>query len=116
MNRLPHVITDALDDYAIAAAKCAEAREHEQRIEDERPMIKHAAIVRLMQGTNALTGKPHSASSAEAIVESDPDYAGYLATRRDAVHQHMLAQAERDVARMRALAYSNMSAELAHAA
>lgn len=112
MNTLPTVIDDAVEAYHRAALACADARDAEQQIEDERPMAKHAAIHRLMQGTNALTQKPHSASSAEAIVESDEEYAAYLVKRRNAVHHHMTAQAERETRRLRALAYANIASEL----
>ena len=116
MNKLPNPITDALDDYAIAAAKCADLREAEQQIEDERPLAKHEAIGRIMQFTNPLTQKPHSSSSAEAIVESDPDYMAYLVKRRNATHAHMLAQSEREEARLKAVAFANISAQLVEAA
>jgi hypothetical protein len=39
-----------------------------------RPAEKAAAIQRLMQQTNPLTGKPHSASSPEAVVETAQNY------------------------------------------
>ena len=47
-------------------------------------------------GPNELTGKPHSASSAEAIVEADAQYAAYLSQQRDAVIAKITAQAAYD--------------------
>lgn len=67
-----------------AGDRLAEAKAHELRLEDERPVAKVAAIARLMQGVNPLTGKPHSASSAEAVVETDPEYAAYRTAQRAA--------------------------------
>lgn len=64
--------TEAIDAVEAAGAALAQALCEEQTAEDGRAAAKVAAIRRLMDaGPNALTGKPHSASSAEAIVETD---------------------------------------------
>lgn len=86
------------DRYYAATDAYAAARAEEMRIEDERPAAKHAAILRIMQTPNELTGKPHSASSAEQQVEMDPGYRDYLAQRRQAVVNTITARTERDVA------------------
>lgn len=85
--------------YRAVSAAYAFAVGQEQQIEDERPAAKHAAILRVMAaGPNEQTGKAHSASSAEAIVEMEPGYADYLKRRRDAVMFTILQRCERDVA------------------
>jgi hypothetical protein len=79
-----------------------------QELEDTRPLVKSDAIRRLMGMTNPETGKPHSASSAEKIVESDGEY---LAHRRQ--------QANAEVEKHRAFARyeaSKLQARLAVAA
>lgn len=67
--------------HAAGAYADADAVVVERDLEDRRPLVKREAILRIMQTPNELTGKPHSASSAEAFVELDR---GYL--------QHRLAQ------------------------
>lgn len=86
------------DAYYKACDAYAAARAEEMRIEDERPIAKHEAIMRVMQTPNELTGKAHSASSAETQVEMDPGYRDYLAQRRASVVNTIKARAERDVA------------------
>lgn len=86
------------DAVRLAARQLAEAREREMQVEHERPIKKMAAIARLMQFPNELTGKAHSYSSAEAVVESDTEYAAYLATCRMAVMNTIKARAEYEIA------------------
>lgn len=77
----------------------AHAVKEELTLEDLRANIKFAAIDRIMKsGDNPLTGKPHSASSAEAIVNLDPEYAAYLTQIRDAVARKIRAKAQYDAA------------------
>ena len=68
----------------------------------EKPARKLGAMKRLMQHDNLLTGKAHSASSAEAVVETDPEYHVFLeeGTRLSLLRMHLEA-AER-VASLRA--------------
>lgn len=74
-----------IEQFIITAGdRLAEAKERELRLEDMRPAHKMDAILRIMQGTNPLTGKAHSASSAEAVVETDAEYAAYRAAQREA--------------------------------
>jgi len=76
-----------------ATANLAEAVFHETRLEDGRIMEKLAAIERIMAaGDNPLTGKAHSFSSAEAVVNTDPAYQDYLAEQREAVRARILAR------------------------
>lgn len=44
----------------------------------EKSLQKMNGIRRLMQETNPLTGKAHSATSAEAVVETDATYRDYI--------------------------------------
>lgn len=96
--------------YEQASTVYAQARETEAQIEDERPLVKHDAMLRLLQLENPLTKKPHSASSAEAAVEQDAEYSGYLAARRAAVRTRILAETKRHVAYMRANHLSGVAA------
>ncbi len=73
----------------------------EMDCEGEKPEAKLNAIRRLMQHPNELTGKPHSASSAEAIAETDPEYGAFLRRRRDAVIAKLRAQGRLEAARLR---------------
>lgn len=82
-------VSDRIASIEDAAREMAIAQERVTRFEDERAPKKAEAIKRLMQQTNDLTGKLHSASSAEAVVELDAEYAEYRAMQRDAeVERH----------------------------
>lgn len=84
----------AIAHVEIAGAAYATATAHETSLEDNRHVAKLDAMLRVMQtSTNALTGKPHSASSAEAVVEMDHEYAAYRANQRDAVRETIKARA-----------------------
>lgn len=64
----------------------------EMELEARRPAKKAEAVARIMaSGDNPLTNRPHSASSAEAIVETDHGYAAHLAETRDVVLAKNLA-------------------------
>jgi hypothetical protein len=93
-------MTDFVSSITNAANRLATAVQNEQTLEDERIHIKLAAIGRIMHaGDNPLTGKPHSFSSAEAMVNTDDEYQAYLARQRDAVRERILAQGELYAAR-----------------
>ena len=93
---LHHQITQIVE----AGEAYGRAVRAEMQIEDERPLAKLEAITRLMALPNALTGKPHSASSAEAIVETDAAYAAYLSAKRDAVVAKITAKVALDVVQL----------------
>jgi hypothetical protein len=81
------------------AEKYAAAVKHEMELEDGRATVKLAAIDRIMKaGDNAMTGKPHSFSSAEAAVNTDREYADHLTKQRDAVVERILAKARYEAA------------------
>jgi len=75
-----------------AARQWGDAVMHEMELEDARQAIKMAAIGRIMTGENRMTGKPHSFSSAEAMVYSDENYASHLERLRIAAGARTLAQ------------------------
>jgi hypothetical protein len=82
-----------------AAQHLADAVAHEQALEDARANVKLTAIDRIMRaGDNSLTGKPHSFSSAEAVVNTDSEYQTYLERQRDAVRVRILAKGAYDAA------------------
>lgn len=81
------------------AEKYAAAVTSEMQLEDERIEAKMAAIKRIIDsGDNPLTGKPHSFSSAEAVVNTDKEYSKYLAKQRDAVAERIMAKARYEAA------------------
>ena len=85
---------------ALAHAKVeAEATYEEMRLEAERPVQKHAAILRIMQNQTAPSGKPHSYSSAEALAETDAEYAAFLEEQRAHKRHVILTRAKAWAAR-----------------
>lgn len=81
------------------AEKYAAAVQHEMSLEDNRIALKMEAIDRIMKsGDNPMTGKPHSFSSAEALVNTDKEYAQYLAKQRDAVAERIMSKARYEAA------------------
>lgn len=82
-----------------AALRLADAVATEQAIEDARINIKMTAIGRIMHsGDNPLTGKAHSFSSAEALVNTDEEYQQYLERQRNAVRDRIIAKGAYDAA------------------
>lgn len=81
--------------YALAVAD-------EMALEDQRPIVKQAAVLRLIGTPNPATGKPHSASSAEAVVESDEEYVTHRVQQRQAVYAKIVAAAQYEAAKARA--------------
>jgi hypothetical protein len=85
----------------------ADAIANETSLEDGRAKIKMEAVQRIMAaGDNPMTGKPHSFSSAEAIVNTDRDYSDYLAKLREAAVNRILAKGNYDAAYTEALLYA----------
>jgi hypothetical protein len=77
--------------------------EREAQLEADRCGVKQEAIRRIMaSGDNPLTGRPHSASSAEAIVERDHEYYAHLGRQREAVYCRMNARTAWEAARLTA--------------
>ena len=88
-----------LNEIAAATLSYAKAVENEMALEDGRITVKMAAVSRIMtSGDNPLTGKPHSFSSAEALVNTDADYTEYLGKIREATKARILARGNYEVA------------------
>jgi hypothetical protein len=92
----------AIDDVLAAAEVYAQAITLILELEDGRAAEKSAAIRRLMQTENDETGKQHSASSAEKIVETDGEYAAYRKRQRGAEVEKHRAEAALFAAKQRA--------------
>lgn len=110
---LPWEIEQSTRKYEEAATRFAVARVEEQKLEDERHVVKQRVIARLMATDNAETGKQHSATSAEKVVNLDPEYAEYLARQRSALLEKDMAFSVCESARIRALAFANMAGQIA---
>jgi len=96
------------DNIISAAGTLADAVRRESELEDNRISVKMSAVERIMKsGDNPLTGKPHSFSSAEALVNTDATYSDYLGQCRDAAHARMIARGNYDAA----LATARLAAE-----
>lgn len=88
-----------VEDIMAATDALASAVESEQALEDNRINVKLAAIERIMAaGDNPLTGKPHSFSSAEGVVNTDSEYQSYLEQQRAAVKARIFAKGRYDAA------------------
>jgi hypothetical protein len=84
---------------ALAADELGKAQAYEQQLEDERPLIKEQAILRLMTVTDPATAgtdkpKPYSATTAEAFVEHDELYTFHRKRQREAIVARQRAWAE----------------------
>lgn len=99
-----------------AAQHLADAQNDESALEDERAAVKEQAIRRLMQITNELTGKPHSASSAKDVVELDEGYRAHRARQREAVIVTQRAWARWEAVKARVLAAESYLAAVLQAA
>lgn len=85
-----------------AAERLALASRMEMALEDERPIVKSESIRRLMATENPETSKPHSASSAEKVVESDGEYAAFRRKQYAAVVETIKARGAFEAAKRRA--------------
>jgi len=78
------------------------AVETEMRLEYIRASLKLAAIGRIIGTENTLTGKPHSATSAEAAVETDQEYADLRLLQRTAARDTYIARSDYEAAKLTA--------------
>ncbi|NBT75296.1 hypothetical protein EBZ80_13845 [bacterium] len=102
--------SDYVKNIEQAATRLADAVKATMTLEDNRHAVKMAAINRIMKsGDNPLTNKPHSFSSAEALVHSDAQYADYLEQIREAEYSRILARGAYDAA----LAAARLQSEVA---
>lgn len=92
-----------IEDYERLGRGYAELAAREFDLEAGRAIEKDAAIRRIMEQPNPLNSdKPHSATSAEKIVEADPEYAAYIGRIRDTVREKNHAYTAMTGARLRA--------------
>jgi hypothetical protein len=96
---MPKTTNSLIHDIEAATHNLADAVSAEQALEDNRINVKLAAIERIMAaGDNPLTGKPHSFSSAEGVVNTDSEYQSYLERQRAAVKNRIFAKGRYDAA------------------
>ena len=86
----------------VTARDLAEAVRFEMQMETAKAIAKSAAVQRLMQVDNPETGKLHSASSAEKVVETDDEFATFRATQIRAVVTKYLALGRYESAKLSA--------------
>lgn len=82
-----------------AGTEYADAVEYERGLEHYRPRAKAEAIARIMATENPETKRQHSASSAEKIVETDPDFWQLCQDQRAAAAATIRARARYEAAR-----------------
>lgn len=85
-------LASAVAVYREAVELYANLTHREMEFAASRPIIKIAAIRRLIGTRNEMTMKPHSVSSAEAEVESDAEYSDYLKSIRRTVYEKICAE------------------------
>ena len=90
----------------VAGDRLAEAVERELTLEDARPLVKDAAIRRLMAAAGL------SATAAEKVVAQDAEYAEHQAALRAATVATIKARAYRDAT----IARAKLAAEFAEVA
>jgi hypothetical protein len=95
-------IERCIDQVEITGIAYARAVTTEMALEAQRPVEKQSAIRRMVGSPNPVNGKPHSASSAEEVVETDPDYADHLRKQREAVFAKITCGAAYEAAKLRA--------------
>jgi CelD/BcsL family acetyltransferase involved in cellulose biosynthesis len=64
-----------------------------------KPVQRRDALLRIVGTDNPLTGKPHSASSAETVANEEPVFSLYLRACTDAVISRMKAETAVQAAR-----------------
>lgn len=99
-NNTPDIVMhESVKNILNAAARLANAVTAEMELEDTRHTVKLSAIEHIMgSGDNKLTGKPHSFSSAEALVHTDDLYTEHLERLRAAARERILAKGVYDAA------------------
>lgn len=95
-------IEQAIANLEARGVAWGDAESYEQQLADDRALEKQAAILRIMQTTNPLTSKQHSASSADAVVEQDAEYRTYRQKQSDAVVKKFTAKGQFEAAKLRA--------------
>lgn len=104
---------EMVDEILKSGERFARAVTEELALEDEKPLRKADAIRSIIGSENVETGKPHSASSAEKVVEAHPEYAAFLTDRRAATYEKIVAGARYAAAKARARMAAGMAEVLA---
>ena len=106
LRELPQVeaVRAAIARVRAAGTALAHATAQEVALVREKPARKAEAIRRLMDdpGGNPLTSRPHSASSAAAVAETDAGYAGFLRQCSEATVGVIVARSECTATRLEA--------------
>jgi head-tail adaptor len=98
---VPSIMSDAIQDFMHADADLRKAVRAERDYEFRRPVEKLAAIRSLLGTMNPITGKEHSATSAEQACETVPAYAAFRREQTDAVVHRMVAEEAHHIAKAR---------------
>jgi hypothetical protein len=103
------VVMNELAIFELARARYADAVRLEAEMEANKPAVKQAAILRMMQTPDPRyateEGKPVKllpATEAEKYVERDETYASYLLNQRNLAHSRMRAETDFQSAQLRA--------------
>jgi hypothetical protein len=91
---------EMIDGIRIAAQALAIATTDEMQMEFDKAAEKSKAIQRLMNVQNPETNKVHSASSAEKVVELDPEYYAWLQRKSQATVKTIEAKAQYECAKL----------------
>ena len=89
----PSTVGDCLLAIAAAGERLADATAHEMALEDQRALVKDAAIVHLVD-----TAQEKSATAVEKVVMKYEPYATHRQLQYDAVKARIRARAEYDTA------------------
>lgn len=102
MSNVHDTIMAAMDNWAEKVSEYTD-------LENKRIHEKIAAIGRIMEKPNELTGKPHSFSSAEAVVNTDEAYQEYLGRCRQAQVEQMRAQGNYEATKLAAIVETSVT-------
>lgn len=96
-------VEERIEAARLERVKEADAAHTLATLEDQRHAFKLEAIERIAAtSVQPVSGKPHSFSSAEALVETDEAYADFLAELREAARQRVLVAASAWALRLQA--------------
>jgi hypothetical protein len=94
-------INELIERFTAAHEAYVDFTVQEMECDDHKPVVKHTAIMSILGTENVATKKPHTYSSAEAIVETDAGYAEFLKKRRDVIASKMKARGDMEAAAFR---------------
>jgi head-tail adaptor len=96
---IPPILSDAVTDFMHAGTDLRKAVRAERDYEFRRPVEKQNAIRSLLGTVNPITGKEHSATSAELACETVQSYAAFRREQTDAVVHRMVAEESYEIAK-----------------